>query len=50
MAFHRRVREGYLALARKEPGRFLVLDALEKPDIITERVMESLRGRFPDVF
>ena len=27
--FHRRVRQGYLDLARREPGRWLVLDATE---------------------
>lgn len=41
-AFHRRVREGYLALARKEPARFLVLDA-SKP---LEEVGEDFRKRF----
>lgn len=32
--FHQRVRKGYLALAKAEPGRWLVLDARETPDAI----------------
>jgi dTMP kinase len=31
-AFHERVREGYLALAKAEPGRFLVLDGTKPAD------------------
>ena len=41
-AFKRKVRDGYLALARQEPARFLVLDA-SKP---LEEVAEDLRKRF----
>ena len=41
-AFHRKVRDGYLALAGKEPARFLVLDA-SKP---LEEVVEDFRKRF----
>ncbi len=40
--FKRKVRNGYLALARQEPARFLVLDA-SKP---LEEVVEDLRKRF----
>jgi len=49
MAFHRKVREGYLALAHEEPERFLVLDAREVPDRLEEQVMDEFRSRFPDV-
>jgi dTMP kinase len=48
MAFHQRVREGYLMLAGNEPQRFLVLNALEKPDRLEELVMDEFRSRFPD--
>lgn len=36
--FHRRVRAGFLALAAAEPERFLVLDASEAPERISERI------------
>jgi dTMP kinase len=34
--FHQRVRDGFLALARTEPHRFLVVDATRPPASITE--------------
>jgi dTMP kinase len=40
--FHQKVREGYLALAGKEPGRFLVLDG-SKP---LEEVIEEFYEKF----
>ena len=40
--FHQKVRNGYLALAEKEPERFLVLDA-SKP---LEEVIEEFYERF----
>ncbi len=40
--FHSRVREGYLALARKDPARFLVLDA----SMDLEAVVEDFYNRF----
>ena len=43
--FHARVREGYLALARAEPGRFLVLDASLPPEILETRVWEGVLPR-----
>jgi len=48
MAFHQRVREGYLMLADRESERFLVLDAREKSDQLAELVMDGIRSRFPD--
>jgi dTMP kinase len=46
--FHRRIREGYLALARKEPHRILVLDGMKDEETlhreIVSRLPESLRG------
>ena len=37
--FHRRVRKGYLAIARKEPGRVKVIDTRQGE----ERVFEKIR-------
>ncbi len=34
LAFHERVRQGYLVLARAEPGRFRVVNAAKTPDEI----------------
>ena len=42
IAFHRRVRQGYLALAREEPERFLVVDATLPAKDITERIWRCL--------
>ena len=50
VAFHNRVAEGYLMLAKSQPERFLVLDAREKPEQLEERVMIEIRSRFPDAF
>jgi dTMP kinase len=48
-SFHERVREGYLELAGKEPGRFLVVDAGRPIDeiqgVIRERVEPLLARR-----
>lgn len=43
IAFHRRVRDGYLAMARGEPGRFRVVDALQSEDDIEAEIWEILR-------
>lgn len=42
LAFHRRVREGYLALARAEPERFRVVPAIGDPDTVASRVWEAV--------
>lgn len=42
LAFHRRVREGYLALARAEPDRFRVVDGDAPKDVVQRRIQEAL--------
>ena len=45
LRFHRRVREGYLALAAAEPRRYVVVDAEGTADEVYERMMKTLEGR-----
>jgi dTMP kinase len=48
LQFHRRVREGFLALAADEPGRLRVIDATSSVREVHERVLravESLLGK-----
>lgn len=42
-AFHLRVREGYLELAAREPGRFLVVGAGRDADAVERDVWEGVR-------
>jgi dTMP kinase len=46
--FHLRVRAGFRALAEKDPGRYLVLDADRAPDGITRDIQDRVRGLLPD--
>jgi dTMP kinase len=41
-AFHDRVRAAFLAAAAAEPGRFLVVDAAEPPEVVQERIRAAL--------
>jgi dTMP kinase len=38
LSYHQRVRDGYLALARREPDRFLVLDAQQPVEALADRI------------
>lgn len=38
MAFHQRVRDGYLQLANEEPDRFVVIDASASPDQVAQDI------------
>jgi dTMP kinase len=42
LAFHRRVRNGFLAMAVAEPGRFVVLDGTAPADAVAERIERSV--------
>ena len=42
LAFHRRVRNGFLAMAVAEPGRFVVLDATAPADAVAARIERSV--------
>ncbi|MEX0887345.1 MAG: dTMP kinase, partial [Phycisphaeraceae bacterium] len=46
--YHRRVRAGYLAQARAEPARYLVIDAGADPDTVFTRLVNALRERLAD--
>jgi dTMP kinase len=48
IAFHRRVRDGYLALAAAEPARFAVVDAGRGADAVAVDVARALE-RLPDL-
>jgi len=47
LRFHRRVREGYRALAVAEPARFALIDADANIDDVFARTLETLRTRAP---
>jgi len=42
LAFHERVRQGYLTLARDEPRRFRVIDADRDPQIVHGEIVEFI--------
>ena len=47
LSFHHRVRLGFLELAAKEPGRFLVLDGTSDREVIFEGIKQEIGDRFP---
>ena len=49
LAFHRRVREGYLALAAAEPDRFVVIDASGPPEVVAVAVREAAARLLPEL-
>jgi dTMP kinase len=48
LAFHTRIREGYLQLARAEPNRFLVLDGLQPLETLKASLEQAVQERFLD--
>ena len=46
--FHRRVRGGFLALARAEPSRYLVVDATRSVEEISREIKDRIREILPD--
>jgi dTMP kinase len=47
-AFHRRVRDGYRELARRDPQRWLVLDAATLPDEVEQEVWARVKPLLPE--
>ena len=45
MAFHQRVREGFLVLARRDPSRYLVVDADQAIDEIAAQIANAVQDR-----
>ena len=48
LAFHRRIRNGYLTLARGEPERFAIVDAAADENTVRDAVVALLEKRLPD--
>jgi dTMP kinase len=46
LAFHHRVRNGFLAMAVAEPGRFVVIDGRADEDEIARRVVRAVEPLF----
>ncbi|MGA7615406.1 MAG: dTMP kinase [Thermoanaerobaculia bacterium] len=49
LRFHRRVREGYLALAEAEPERYEVIEAGGSPDDVYSAMIDTLARRAPQL-
>lgn len=45
MDFHKRVYEGYCALAKNEPNRFIQIDGRQTPEKIFEDILKALQAR-----
>lgn len=46
LTFHRRLREGFLAIARQSPDRCVVIDASAPPDTVADAVRDCVFTRF----
>jgi dTMP kinase len=47
LAFHQRVRQGFLDLAAADPGRYLVVPAADPPDAVHARVRTRIAPLLP---
>lgn len=45
LSFHKKVRARFLALAAKEPNRFVVIDAAREESIVAAEIWQAVRGR-----
>ena len=46
LAFHERLRQGYLDVAKSDPARCQVIDATGTPEAVEQRVRDAVRNRF----
>jgi dTMP kinase len=49
LAFHRRVREGYLKMAKEEPSRWLVIDAWQEKEKIAGIIWQRVSKLLPEL-
>ena len=49
LAFHCRVRDGYLALASAEPDRFRIVDGRQTPEAVGREILDALAPFFSSV-
>lgn len=49
IAFHRRVRDGYLQMAAREPDRWLVIDATQPPEIIQALIRARVEAKLDEI-
>ena len=47
LAFHQRVRQGYLELAQAEPQRWVLIDAARPPEIVQDCLRQAILKRLP---
>jgi dTMP kinase len=47
VAFHERVRSGFLQIARAEPERVCILDANQSIDVVQRAILEKVQKRMP---
>jgi dTMP kinase len=45
LAFHQRVRDGYLTLAAEEPQRFVLVDAVKSPEQVAAQIATAVLFR-----
>ena len=45
VAFHQRIRDGFLALAAEAPDRIVVIDSTADPAVASERILAATRAR-----
>ena len=46
--YHRRVREGYLAIARRNPHRFTIIDAAENEERLASKIWQKVKQLLED--
>ena len=49
LAYHRRVRQGYLQMAEGEPQRWRILDASQPPDMVQSSIQAIISEILPDL-
>ena len=45
VAFHQRIRDGYLQLAKREPHRFVILDGCQPLEALQQQIQHALHAR-----